>query len=680
MDVSRRGIHSQLQKRVLFGSLSKGKRIFKVDGSEQETGTFKQYGEKMRTMIKGLLSLFMIVGITSGAFAQISTDMIFPDTTQGYIAITNTEVFQAQLEKTTLYKVLQQPSFDAFRKSLQSHLEKTWTTRFGMTIRDVLQLPSGEVGIGLIAYPGKKPGFTLVMDITDKKNEVNAFMSSIIRETTATRNGEAKKETLTIGNQSVDATLLLLPPDETYPMIRTIYYVQLPSLLLIADQRYLMEVLLQRLSGQSQQASLSETSAYQMIIKRCASDRALENQPHVRFFINPLEAGEAVRAISILTEQERSKPSSYSILAKQGFDGIKGVGGILDLASEGYESIWRIMAYIPEAPTLSLKMLSFQNVKGFIVPPWMKNDAARTTFLYADLLTAFDNFGPLFDEFLQTEGAWNDVLLSLEKDENGLQVNLRNDLFALLENDIAIMTNYNKPVNEESTRYVASIPIKPENEAKVASILHRMFDTDPDFTKMEFNKDVIWNYAPKVKEPAQNQSSSRLRSRRGEPRVQDSDPSAQSASPRKTAFCVSSGYLFVGNNADYLRLMITETATGKVQTIGEKPLYNKVLAVIDKETEQTGRFMQGYVLNEEGFELNYKLCQQGKLNNSKTMFARFLRALTPKQGKNENAPMFDGATLPPFEEFKEKFGPSGYWGRVESNGWFFKGFTMSSEK
>ncbi|MDO5581535.1 MAG: hypothetical protein Q4G69_10390 [Planctomycetia bacterium] len=584
------------------------------------------------------------------------------------------------MEKTTLYQELQRPSFEAFRKSLQTHVEKTWTTRFGMTVRDVLQLPSGEVGFALIAYPGKKPGYTLIMDITDKKNEVNAFMSAIIRDTTATRNGEAKKEMLAIGNQLLESTVLVLPPDENYPTVRTIYYVQLPSLLLVADQKYLMEVLLERLGGQSQQKSLSQTDAYQMIIKRCSSDRALENSPHVKFFVNPLEAGEAVRSLSVLTEQERSKPSPYSILAKQGFDGIKGVGGILDLASEGYESVWRVMAYIPEAPTLSLKMLSFQNVKGFIVPPWMNIDAARTTFLYADVLTAFDNFGPLFDEFLGENGTWNDVLLSLEKDENGLQVNLRNDLFALLENNIAVMTNYNKPVDEKSTRYVASIPIKPGSEAKVAAILHRMFDADPDFIKEEFNNDVIWNYVPQQKDPNQARpSSSRLRARRGGVLPPDLPARKPAEGSRKTAFCVSSGYLFAGNNAEYLRFVISETAAGNMKSIGAAPLYNKVLAIVDKETEQTGRFLQGYVLNQEGFELNYNLCRQGKLTGSNTVFARCLRALTPKQSKNAE-PMFDGKTLPPFDEFKEKLGPSGYWGRVESNGWFFKGFSMSSEK
>ena len=45
-----------------------------------------------------------------------------------------------------------------------------------------------------------------------------------------------------------------------------------------------------------------------------------------------------------------------------------------------------------------MNMLKLPNAADFTPQPWVPRDVATYTTLYVDILNAFDNFGPLFDE------------------------------------------------------------------------------------------------------------------------------------------------------------------------------------------------------------------------------------------------------------------------------------------
>ena len=63
--------------------------------------------------------------------------------------------------------------------------------------------------------------------------------------------------------------------------------------------------------------------------------------------------------------------------------------------------------------TKSMKMAVLPNSSEFTPQSWVPRDISTYTTFYIDMLNAFDNFGPLFDEFAGggEEDVWkNDVL------------------------------------------------------------------------------------------------------------------------------------------------------------------------------------------------------------------------------------------------------------------------------
>lgn len=654
---------------------------------------------KMRLFLP-LLCFFMSA---TALFAQqqVKIDRYFPDSTQMYFSISDVKVLAEHWDQTQINTLLSDPKFKPFKESLRQQLEEAWPNRLGLDLADFSKLPTGEVGGGLIAAPGKRPGFAVMMNVDGNAAEVNDFLVRLIRQATGKQKGVAAKERIAVGSQAVEATVLTFPADKEHPTVRTVYYVALPTILIAADQKYLAELLLKKLAGEKQN-SLASRPEYQAVFQRCAEDSKSNEPAQIRFFANPLAAGEAIRSIADPNAAKTRSP--FDVLAKQGFDGIKGVGGTVDFASEDCEMVYRVKLYIPQAPTRALRVLAFANVPELDPPVWVGENATRYTVFNLNALTAFNNIGPLFDEFLETEGAWNDIIESFKTDKLGPQVDLRADLFANFGRQLSSTNAFDPEKPEEGEKFVFALNILEGKEQLVADALRKMFEADPDFKRVELAGCEFWSYAPQQGGTAVNAARSATRpgatrpgaTRPSTSRTAHAVNAAAARSKRPTAaslqpagpeaellsggvFGVAKGQLFVANDAQYLQKKLL---AGDSSSIINSPDHQRALALLANEAAaQKGLFVQGYGRNVDGFRENYELFRQGKTPQGKTLSAKLINTImTPVGEKGVRAAKFDGSSLPPFDEsFVEKIGYNFFYGVVEPDGHFFKGVCVGPE-
>lgn len=644
---------------------------------------------------------FFLTGATLFAQQQLKLDRYFPDSTQIYFSISNVKTLGENWNKTLLSQALADPRFEPFRESLRAQIENAWPNRLGMDLNDFAQLPTGEVGGGLIAASGKKPGFAVMMNVDGNTAKVNDFLVRLIRQATGKQKGVATKERIPVGSQAVEATVLTFPVDQDHPVVRTAYYIVLPQVLIATDQKYLAEILLRKLAGDKQN-SLAARPEYQAIFQRCALDSKSQEVPQIRFFANPLAAGEAIRSIADPNAAKTRSP--FDVLAKQGFDGIQGVGGTVDFASENCEMIYRVKLYIPNAPTRALKMLAFSNTKELDPPAWVGENATRYTVFNLNALAAFNNIGPLFDEFLETEGAWNDVLDSFETDKLGPQVNLRTDLFANFGRRLSSTNAFDPDNPSDGEKFIFAVNILEGKEQTVVGALRKMFDADPDFIRVELAGNEFWKYAPQ--QGANAQSNVKTATRPGATRPGATRPTrsrtahavnaAAARSKRPTAgslnptgpeaelieggvFGVANGCLFVANDAQYLQKKLL---AGETSSVVNNPEHQRALALLANEVAAAnGVFVQGYGRNVDGFRENYELFRQGKTPEGKTLSAKVVNAiLTPAEESGVRKAKFDGSALPPFDDsLADMIGFNFFYGVVENDGHFFKGVCVRPE-
>ncbi len=149
--------------------------------------------------------------------------------------------------------------------------------------------------------------------------------------------------------------------------------------------------------------------------RRAAELRA----PSIRWFIYPLGYAEATRAATPVEKRRRGK-TIIEIMRNQGYSAFQGMGGYLDLASDGYQIVHRTAIYAPKPwkdkkDKGSMNMFVFPAGQDFTPQPWVGRDVATYFTAYVDPLAIFDNFGPLYNEVLNTdEDVWEKTLDDLK--------------------------------------------------------------------------------------------------------------------------------------------------------------------------------------------------------------------------------------------------------------------------
>ncbi|MBQ9798527.1 MAG: hypothetical protein IJO40_01135 [Thermoguttaceae bacterium] len=128
-----------------------------------------------------------------------------------------------------------------------------------------------------------------------------------------------------------------------------------------------------------------------------------------------------------------------------------------------------------------------------------------------------------------------------------------------------------------------------------------------------------------------------------------------------------------------MRAKLKEAEAGAA-TIMDSPEHARALSLLASETRKTnGLFLQGYARNVDGLRANYELFRQGKTPEGKTITSKLLKAILSSPDQRYDSQKIDGSALPPFDEANVQVGASAFFGAVESDGYFFKGFSTRSK-
>ena len=152
----------------------------------------------------------------------------------------------------------------------------------------------------------------------------------------------------------------------------------------------------------------------------------------------------------------------------------------------------RTAVYAPLPYKNAMKMLVLLNGKDYTPQKWVPREIATYSTLYFDVLNAFDNFGPLFDELYGAgeSGEWADVLKAEKEDPNGPQIDLREELFKKLGQRVSMLTDYELPITTASERLLFAI--ESTDDKAVAKALQKWFGNDPTAKRREIDGHVIW--------------------------------------------------------------------------------------------------------------------------------------------------------------------------------------------
>ena len=657
---------------------------------------------QIRTGTLFAVGLLLAASVPTAWTAQPSEDLL-PGVTKGFLSATNVTELSKNWDKTQLGQLMNDPAMGPFAKDLRRQFEDRLSglrDRLGLTFDDLQGVPSGAFTLALIEPAPNQAAMALIMDVTGRLDKANVMLKTAA--TNLLRKGAHESHTAT---PTYSAWVYSIDPQHV-----TIYFLA-GNLVGATDDRGVGEFILSRLAGKPGD-TLAKQVAFQEVMARCQKD-LLQNEPdkkepvpkalgkkgrsvkdpgkndlakaapHIRWYIQPLGYVEAVRAAT--PEQNRRKGKTLiQVMRNQGFDALQGMGGFVSVNLGKYEILHRTAIYAPSPWKKSMKMLVLPNAKQFAPQPWIPRDVATYATFYLDILNAFDNFGPMFDEIFGENGEtglWTDVLQSLKDDPSGPQIDLRRDLIKYLNRRVTVVSDYELPITTHSERLLYAI--EASDEKAVAAALEKWMKGDKTAKRRDWKGQTIWEMVePEEQEvptisleavPSVNPAESSSKRVLGKRNPDDEEvrllPHA--------AVTAAHGHLLIASHMDFLIKILPQLAEReKLSHDVDYRLVNTTLASFAPPEHCAESFSR----SDEEYRPTYELIKAGKMPESETMLARILNALAGPTKKGQvRKQQIDGSQMPDFQIVRRYLGPAGLEVTTEANGWFVKGFMLPKQ-
>jgi len=660
-------------------------------------------------------------------------ESLLPGLTKGFLSVTNVTELDQRWNKTQLGHLMSDPAMEPFVKDLRHQFEDRLSDlrdRLGLTFEDLQGVPSRAFTLALIEPAPNQAAMALLMDVSGRLDKAKAMLKTAAKNLVGKGARESRKETPTYGAWVYTADQ---PAGTTGPERVTIYFLA-GNLLGATDNREVGEFILSQLSGTAGE-TLAQQTGFKEVMARCQKDLDLKDPgerdteresagpkasgvkapalkalgqkvlgrrilgkkkaaerkglarsaPDIRWYIQPLGYVEAVRAAT--PEQDRRKGKTLiQVMRNQGFDAVQGMGGYISVNLETYEILHRTAIYAPQPWKKSMKMLVLPDAKDFAPQAWIPRDVATYTTISIDILNAFDNFGPMFDELFGENGEtglWADVLQSLKDDPSGPQIDLRREMIQYLGRRVTVVSDYELPITTNSERLLYAI--ETSDEKKVAVALNKWMKGDKTAKKREWNGLVIWEMVEPEEQEVPTISLEAV------PSVNPAEPPAPKRvlGKRNTgdeeevrllphaAVTAAHGHLLIASHLDFLKKILPQLAPR--EQLGRDVDYRLVNGTL-LQFAPPEHCLEAFSRTDEEYRPTYELIKLGKMPESEAMLARILNALAgPTKKGVVRKQRINGSQMPDFQIVRRYLGPAGMKMTSEANGWFVKGFMLPKQ-
>ena len=630
-----------------------------------------------------LLTALLPAAALAGAFAPSET--VLPATTRAWLSVADPQAFQESFDRTHYGQLLKDPVMkpfvDGFRAQLRS-AGKQRLGKLGLTLEDLEKVPGGEIALAAIEPAPGTLASILLVDTTGHDAETKALLDQVEKRLVEQKAIKAAQAAAIPG-----MTVFNLPPEANGAGTRQrqVAIVSSPGVLVVGDSPAVVGQVVAAL-GKGLKDSLATLPAFQAVVTRCGKQVPPSAAP-LRWFVDPLGYAKVFQAANPPREK-RKGPDYVAILGRQGFDAVKGAGGVVFFDNGTREAQHHTLVYAPPLPgrqpqatdrfDLAARMLHFPNADRIDPPQWVPRDVSSWVAMQWDLANAFASAEPLVDDIVGEKGVFDDVIASLKEDPDGPQIDVEKDLVACLGTRVSVLGDYATPIDVDSERLV--IAIEAKDAAQVAATVAKSMATDPDMQKVESNGHVIWEMIdrsaaiPKLEIETPGGAIAHA--------DDESDPHHHRKRLREreekllphSAVTVAHGHLLIASHRDFLeRVLASSAGEGGLAAAAD---YGVVTGEMKKLFPGTTA-LRSFGRADESVRPAYEMLRKGEMPKSKSMMGQLLNAALGdgKEG-SVRAQKIDGSTLPDFELIRKYFGTVGLGMESVPEGWYLAGLAL----
>ena len=564
--------------------------------------------------------------------AAVPADSLMSANTRGFASIADMASLAENWNRTQLGQLVKDEAMKPFVQDMKRQLQRQLSgvkDKLGLELVDLMDVASGEVGLGMVERPNARAAMVMTVDITGRSTEAQELLEKIDNELT-TRN--ATKQTKS--HDGVELTIYNVPNARRNGKSRQAVFFIHQDMLCASDSKAEAVEMISRF-GKADANTLTEVVRYQQTMLRCEKE-AGDLLPELRWFIDPFGYARAVRSLN--PGRKQMGKDYLRILTEQGFGAIQGAGGFVNLAVRGnYEILHRTAVYAPATASgndkykLAMRMMSFPNGGELLPEKSIPRKLASYRTFNVDLKAAFDNFDSLFDAIAGYDDAFASMIKGLEEDPYGPRVRVRDEFIQHLGQRLTLVTDYQLPITTSSERFLFSIDVN--NEQAIAKAVKKFMEADPDAHQRTLEGHKVWE----IMEPEDDVEDLEIG-------IVDFDPLEPAESQQETAVpasgisqasavCVADGKLMIASHMDFLKKVLADKP--QEETLTGAGDFSEVDAAM-KQLLQGPVCARCFVRSDEAYRPTYELLRQGAMPRSKTLLGRVLnRMLTPPEDEDE---------------------------------------------
>jgi hypothetical protein len=598
-----------------------------------------------------LAAVVSVVCPNRGVAAAPTASQLLPTTTVAYIATDDVHRLDADWKRSRIAKLFDdakmRPFLDAANKVDGASAAGSGPSAV-MSWDDLVSIASGPASMAIVAVK-RTPTTILLVDAQGKRERVVALMKRIGEAQT---NLGAKRTFQTLaGQRAVVYEREVKDGKKTHKVLR-VYFLR-DGIFGVTDNLALLADVFTRWEGTAKD-DLENLAAFRSI-RRTASEGLPKELAQASWFLDPFGYQKLVRG-----PDKPKADDGWQRLARQGFAGIKAIGGSVSFAAAELDAVHHLAVYAPSPLKMAAGALAFEPLKEIRLPDWIPADVGRVAVLNWDLSAAFTAYGSWFDDVYGEgeAGIFEEVVLGIRDDPGAPGVDLRKDLLANLTGPLIVVGG------AEGIKATSGDPvllaIKTKSESRVRSAIDKMLSGDPDVDRRDVGPVKAWVFRDTSKKNT------------------GSATAGESLGPdlSKVAACFHAGYLLVATDVELLKAVLAKRADGKSLTVDER--YVRAIRGIDDRLG--GEIMLRQFANSNvDLRMIYEKLRTGKIQDITSLRGRMIEALVEVVANVTPRRDLPLAKLPAFDVVRPYLGTGGMIGRRNDDGWSILSFTFAEK-
>lgn len=572
-------------------------------------------------------ALVLVLSATPGR-AAAPIEKALPDSTFLFVKAANMAGLREAFRQSQTGQLLEDPALKPLKDDVLERLaeaNKTLQEKVGVTIEELINLPQGAVTVAAVAK--SEGAVPLAVLITADAGKNDSKMAEVM--TKATKQAEeAGGKVATEDFKGLSLRIIQMPQEDEDKPAPPLVWTSADGIYHIATDVDALKDFITHADGRDD--SLESNESYTTVLKKIGS----EGQVHWFFDIAKtldlaLKAGAAAGG--------GNAQQAEAILQITGLKGLKAAGGSYAMNVGPYDSLNKTFVLAPAPAQGVLKL--FQMPKANLRPqPWVPATVATYQSISWDLDGAYTALNDLANMF--NPGIIGVLEQQLVGPEGGEPLSFQKDIFGPLGDRISIVSDFKKPVTEDSARLLFAVDL--EDAKAFQTTLNKLISLAGGAPKKrEFQGTTIYDFQL--------------------PEVPNTGPN----NPFKgqISLAIAKDTLFLS----FEPTLLEQILRGGASSLADSPAFQAVVKDVPAQTSTLS-----YARPEEQARQSYEMLKSGQFEKA---FEGAAAAGGPDLSK-VFGDLIDKDKVPDFEVFAKYLSPGGGYGVMEDDGAVFTQFTL----